>query len=155
MIRILHVKEAHIAAVLAIENACFSPPWSEGALLGEVGRPDGLFTIAVEEGHDAVSSDIVGFCIVRCIAGEAEFYQLAVRGDTRRKGVADCLMRTALAYCRENRIESIYLEVRRSNEAAIRLYKKHGFKNEGRRKNYYSSPVEDAIMMSLTLDTKV
>ncbi|NLA86564.1 MAG: ribosomal protein S18-alanine N-acetyltransferase, partial [Clostridiales bacterium] len=79
----------------------------------------------------------------------AELYQIAVREDMRRRGVADSLMAAALAYCRENHIDSLYLEVRKSNEAAIRLYQKHGFKNAGRRKNYYSNPVEDAVVMSL------
>jgi ribosomal-protein-alanine N-acetyltransferase len=60
-------------------------------------------------------------------------------------------MTDAVRYCRSHGVASVYLEVRRSNDAAIRLYRKHGFKSEGRRKNYYSSPVEDAVIMSLML----
>lgn len=150
MIEIVIAQEAHIPAVLSIENASISPPWSEGALLNEVGRDDGLFTLAVENGA------VLGFLILRRVADEAELYQIAIHEDARRRGVADILMNTAKEYCRKNNILSIYLEVRKSNEPAIRLYKKHGFKNEGRRKNYYSSPVEDAIVMAgfLAADTK-
>ena len=171
MIRIIHAKEDHLPAVLRIENASIKPPWTEGALLGEVGRDDGLFALAIADGvfiEDGVSiadgptaddGGVLGFCIVRCAADEAELYQIAVCEGYRRHGVADSLMNAAKQFCRQNRIGSVYLEVRRSNEAAIRLYRKHGFKNQGRRKNYYSSPVEDAVLMSLALaldqDTKL
>jgi ribosomal-protein-alanine acetyltransferase len=96
-------------------------------------------------------NDVLGFCIVRCLSGEAELYQIAVREDMRRRGIADRLMDAAEKYCRAHKVSSIYLEVRKSNAPAIRLYKKRGFKNEGRRKNYYSSPVEDAVVMSRAL----
>lgn len=147
MIDVIHAVETDIPAVLEIENEAISPPWSEGALLNEVGRTDGLFVLAVEDGA------VLGFCIVRRAADEAELYQIAVREDCRHRGIADSLMKAALGYCRENAVMSLYLEVRRSNEPAIRLYKKNGFKNEGRRKNYYSSPVEDAVIMTLSLTT--
>jgi ribosomal-protein-alanine N-acetyltransferase len=160
MIKIIHAEEAHIPAVMKIEEACISPPWSEGALTNEIGRDDGLFALAIcngvdiENGRDADNgaagreAAVLGFCIVRRMADEAELYQIAVRPDMRRHGIADRLMAAAESYCRAHHVRSIYLEVRRSNEPAIRLYKKHGFKNEGRRKNYYSSPVEDAVIMS-------
>lgn len=152
MIRIAEAEEKHLPQVLEIERNAISPPWSEGALLGELGRDDGLFAIAMNEADDTVANDtVVGFCIVRRAADEAELYQIAVRADFTRRGIGDALMETALSYCRKNAVLSVYLEVRRSNDGAIRLYKKHGFKNEGRRKNYYSSPVEDAVIMILTL----
>jgi ribosomal-protein-alanine N-acetyltransferase len=157
MITIIQAEEAHIPAVLEIECEAISPPWSEGALLNEIGRDDGLFALAIENGvavensHAIENGSVFGFCIVRCAADEAELYQIAVREEMRRCGIADLLMYEAKEYCQRNDIKSIYLEVRKSNDPAIRLYKKHGFKNEGRRKNYYSSPVEDAVMMSLAL----
>lgn len=153
MIRIIDAEEEHLPALLKIENACITPPWPEGALLNEIGRADGLFVLAVEDGLEPRDDGVLGFCIVRSAADEAELYQIAVREDMRRRGVADSLMRWVIRFCQENLIGSIYLEVRRSNEPAIRLYKKHGFKNAGRRKNYYSSPVEDAVVMSLALDS--
>ena len=159
MNRIIEARETHLPELLKLENACITPSWSEGALLNEIGREDGLFALALEndetagDGCSADNGGVLGFCILRRTADEAELYQIAVREDVRRRGVADSLMRRIMRYCHENTIGSIYLEVRKSNEAAIRLYKKHGFKNAGRRKNYYSSPVEDAVMMSLALDS--
>ena len=143
---------------LAVEREAISPPWSEGALLGEIGREDGLFILAVEGGCAAEDNEcgadcgaVVGFCILRRAADEAELYQLAVRDDCRRRGIGAALLETVLQSCRQHGAVSVYLEVRRSNGPAIHLYKKHGFKNEGRRKNYYSSPVEDAVIMTLDL----
>jgi ribosomal-protein-alanine N-acetyltransferase len=146
MIRIIDAMEAHLPQVLAIELDAISPPWSEGALTNELGREDGLFFVASED-----DGGIVGFCILRRAADEAELYQLATRDDRRRRGIGEALLDKALGDCRARGVASVYLEVRRSNDAAIRLYKKHGFKNEGRRKNYYSSPVEDAVIMTLDL----
>jgi len=154
MIRIINAREEHLPQVLAIEHASIFPPWSEGALLNEIGREDGLFAVAVEkaDGFDAQDGAVAGFCIVRRVADEAELYQIAVREDSRRRGIGDALMDEAVRYCRSQGAKSVYLEVRRSNETAIRLYKKHGFKSEGRRKNYYSSPVEDAVVMMRTIE---
>lgn len=152
MIRIIEARESHLPELVKIENACIAPPWSEAEILNEIGRSDGLFALALENGSDTAEGGVLGFCILRRAADEAEIYQIAVCEDARRRGVADSLMHRAVRYCRENKIGSVYLEVRKSNEAAIRLYRKHGFKNGGRRKNYYSSPVEDAVVMSLALD---
>lgn len=149
MIRIVEAAEEDMPKVLDIECASISPPWSEGALLGELGREDGLFVLAEED------NDIAGFCIVRYLADEAELYQIAVRPDRRRNGVGDHLMTAALDDCRKHGVLTVYLEVRRSNDAAIKLYKKYGFKTEGRRKNYYSSPVEDAVIMMLALSANL
>lgn len=145
MIELIEADEAFMPAVLEIEEAAFFPPWSEGALLNELGREDGFFGLAVDNGT------VIGFCILRSAADEAELYQIAVHDQYRRSGTADRLLEAAERWCREKGIRSVYLEVRKSNSAAIALYKKHHFKNQGRRKNYYSSPVEDAVIMALDL----
>lgn len=144
MIRIVEAEEKHISAVLEIEQEAFSPAWMEGALLNQLGREDTLFTLAVRE------EEVLGFCVLQMIADEAEIYQIAVSAQSRRRGVADMLLEAAVAHAKKSGVIAIYLEVRKSNAPAISLYKKHGFKIEGRRKNYYSSPVEDAVVMSIT-----
>ncbi|MEL4106520.1 ribosomal protein S18-alanine N-acetyltransferase [Oscillospiraceae bacterium WX1] len=142
MITIVEAQERDIPAVMEIERASITPPWSEGTLLGEVGRVDTVFKLAVEDGQ------VSGFFIVRFAADEAELYQIAVRESRRKKGIGDALMTDALAACRARAAAALYLEVRKSNAPALMLYKKHGFVHAGRRKNYYSSPVEDAIVLS-------
>ena len=158
MIRLITAEESYLTQVLEIEWEAISPSWSEGALLGEIGRDDGHFLLAVEDGEDLDDGPdggrVAGFSIVRRMADEAELYQIAVHEDFRRRGIADLLLGAGLRDCRDKGALSVYLEVRRSNNAAIHLYRKHGFKTEGRRKNYYSSPVEDAVLMTLDLQAE-
>ena len=97
---------------------------------------------------------IVGFVILRRIADEGELFQVAVDPAARRRGIADLLMCAALEYALDSRLKSVFLEVRKRNEAAISLYKKHGFLPVRQRKNYYSAPVEDAVVMVKMFDNK-
>jgi len=89
----------------------------------------------------------LGFVILRRAGDEGELFQIAVDNAARRQGAADILMGAALDYASEKSLSSVFLEVRKSNEAAIGLYKKHGFEPVRRRKDYYSDPVEDAVIM--------
>jgi [ribosomal protein S18]-alanine N-acetyltransferase len=94
---------------------------------------------------------IFGFLAVRTIvaAHEMELLNLAVGPNWRRRGCASALINTALADCRKNGFQAVFLEVRESNQRAIAFYKKHGFAQSGRRPNYYRNPVEAALTMSL------
>ena len=91
--------------------------------------------------------NVLGFVILRRIADESELYQIAVDKAHRRRGLAAGLMSAALAWAGSCGINAVHLEVRESNDAAISLYKKHGFIQTARRKGYYSDPTENAIMM--------
>ena len=71
--------------------------------------------------------------------------------QARRQGVADALLSTLTGFGRD-RLAALMLEVRASNAPAIALYEKHGFAAVGRRKNYYSAPREDAILMTLEFE---
>ena len=76
---------------------------------------------------------------------------IAVRPDCRRQGVAGKLLQVFLDFARGNRLAFLTLEVRASNDAAIALYESRGFREAGRRKNYYEHPREDAVLMTLNL----
>jgi ribosomal-protein-alanine N-acetyltransferase len=145
MIEIVTAQERHIDDIMALERECIVPPWSEGSLLGEMERPDAFFALAVDDGR------ILGFCLLHRCADEAELYQIAVTAGDRRRGVAGMLLDAGLSWCRENSLVAVWLEVRKSNEAALSLYQKYGFTVEGRRKKYYVNPVEDAVLMALRL----
>ncbi len=151
MIRIREARKADIPSVLELERAAFSPPWSERALLDQIGREDGFFAVAVREDEAAGGGTVLGFVITRRAADETELYQIAVREVCRRQGIAGLLMEAMLEDSRRHDAASVYLEVRAGNSAAIGLYEKFGFTVAGRRKNYYSNPVEDALVMSLLL----
>ena len=126
MIEIRQAREADIHAVLEIERAVFSTPWTEGQLLSEQGE-DKFFALAVQDG------ELLGYCILRSFDEEAELYKIAVAETSRRRGVADKLLTAVLTYAEENGITKIYLEVRAGNVPAINLYRKYGFVAAGRR----------------------
>ena len=132
-----------------------SPPWTHGALLAEIYREDSFFAVARcgsrfdEPGLPAL--DLQGFVIVRRTGDDGELLQIAVDKRVWRQGVADMLMLEAIGFAKNSSLNSVFLEVRKSNEAAVSLYKKHGYKPVRTRKDYYSSPVEDAVVMVLLI----
>lgn len=147
MITIISAEEAYLPEVLALEQAAFAPAWTEGSLLKEIWREETYFALAVDD--DAV----LGFCILRRMSDEGELYQIAVQREWQRQGIAAQLLSAALNDCALHGVAAIYLEVRRSNVSAISLYRKSGFVRQGLRKNYYSSPVEDAVVLVCRLDS--
>ena len=146
MISIRKATEGDLPWILELEQEAFSPPWTHGTLLSEVYKEDSYFAIAVE------NEKKLGFIIMRSMVDCGELLQIAVGTSVRRRGVADFLMSVMLDNARESTIPSIFLEVRKSNAAAINLYKKHGYTLIRRRKNYYTNPIEDALVMSVRLD---
>jgi len=144
MVSITPATENDIQRILEIEQEAISPPWTHGALLSELYKEDSYFVVAVEE---RLSPAVVGFAILRCVGDDGELLQIAVEKAQRRGGVGDLLMMAALEYARENVLGSIFLEVRKGNTAAVALYKKHGFSSVRIRKDYYSDPVGDAVVM--------
>jgi ribosomal-protein-alanine N-acetyltransferase len=91
---------------------------------------------------------IVGFCSYWRILDEFHINNLAVLPDYRRQGIASALLARVLAEGAVVGIRRATLEVRRSNDSARRLYERFGFATIGVRRAYYTSPVEDAIVLS-------
>ena len=118
--------------------------------------PEASYHLAPETGFRGWAAlqdgGFVGFLIARCAAGEAEVLNLAVGPSFRRRGIATALLGAALADFREHSVRRVFLEVRASNEPAIRFYEVSGFTATGRRPTYYSNPPDDAIRMSLDLE---
>ena len=114
--------------------------WSEGSLM-ELGS-SGTAWVAEHEGI------VIGFLIGRAAADEFEILNVAIARSHRRRGIATQLVEAALEWSRRPGTQRAYLEVRASNEAAIALYKRHGFSPCGRRSRYYQDPVEDAVILS-------
>lgn len=146
-IRVRKAQTSDIEAVGLIERQQFSVPWPEEYFSAELTNPLSSFWVAVEAAADRV----IGFIVFWMIDGTIELHQVAVSADDKRRGVASELLRFLLRTARERGIDSIYLEVRQSNAAAIGLYEKFGFRKVGQRKGYYQHPVEDACLFSLSL----
>lgn len=133
----------YIPQVAALERACFSHPWSEELLREELANPSAVILTAVGE-----DGTLLGYAGLQTVLDEGYINNVAVDGRFRRRGVADALIDT-LAGFGQGRLDFLTLEVRASNAPAIALYAKHGFRQVGRRKNYYDDPKEDAILMTL------
>lgn len=91
--------------------------------------------------------ELKGFIFGRSAADEAEILKLLVAVPFRRQGIAVDLLSYSLDYLRQKDIKCCYLELRSANKAALHLYEKNGFKISGKRKEYYSSPRDDALIM--------
>ena len=157
-ISVLSAGETDIARIYEIEREAISPPWSREALLSEINREDSFFSVArgelvtcnpeaAAQGESARDLAVQGFVILRRMGDEGELLQIAVCKTARRCGIADILLDAALSHAEKCELKSVFLEVRKSNEAAISLYKKHGFKTVRLRKDYYNNPLEDAVVM--------
>lgn len=141
MTEIIEVREKDLPRIIEIENANFSPPWSEGSLLAETEIPDARFAAVRQDG------EICGYCITHISGGEAELYKIAVDSRYRKKGLASLLMDDMLRFNEARNSERVFLEVRVGNAPAIALYEKFGFISAGIRKRYYVNPIEDAKIM--------
>lgn len=136
----------HIPQIAALERACFSRPWSEDMLREELWNESAVVIVA--EGEDGT---VLGYAGLQTVLDEGYIDNVAVDERFRRQGVADELIAAFVRFGRA-KLAFLTLEVRASNAAAIALYAKHGFRQVGRRKNYYEAPQEDAILMTLEFD---
>lgn len=135
---IVPMEEAHLTALAELETQCFSAPWSEEALREELENPCAHFLTALCDG------DVAGYLGCHHIGGEGFVTNIAVFPAFRRRGIARSLVEAALS----EPIDSLSLEVRVSNAAAIALYESLGFVNVGRRPHFYTHPTEDAFIYS-------
>lgn len=141
------MEEKDLAAAAELERLSFSAPWSEAILKESLeSRLDFLWVLEPAEGG---IGKLAGYCNLRIIAGEGELMRIAVHPELRGRGLSRKLMDRLSETVREKGAEALTLEVRKSNQAAIELYKSYGFKEEAVRRNYYENPVEDALIMWL------
>ncbi len=138
---------AHLEGAAALEKLCFSSPWSASSL--ELLTNDGIgvgYLLTAPAAPNAEPS-VVAYGGMLITVDEGQITNIAVHPDHRRCGYGAAIVRTLLRHAKDARLESVSLEVRVSNTAAIELYKKAGFTEAGRRKGFYAKPVEDALVM--------
>lgn len=141
------VKE-DLQAIIEIENKSFSDPWTDAMFVSHFSSNSGITLVAVSGGN--VCGYINAYVIdgnVADLDGECEIANVAVDPTYRRKYVADRLIESLFSLARDRFCSKFFLEVRETNIPAQKLYEKNGFMVYGRRKNYYNSPREDAILM--------
>jgi ribosomal-protein-alanine N-acetyltransferase len=134
-----------IPEVLSLERMSFTTPWSETAFLKEIYSPYSITKVAVLEG------EIAGYVCASHLLDEGHILNLAVHPDLRRRSVATVLVRKVIDELRMKECKALFLEVRVSNHGAIQFYERFGFRSVNYRKDYYTLPKEDAVLMELGL----
>jgi len=124
-----------------LEELIFSDPWDRKDIFSYICSDTGMCYTAKKDGK------IVAYIIGRIIAPEGEIYRIATHPEYRRRGIAYRLLDYAVKTERGRGLECLFLEVRSKNIAARNLYHSYGFRQMGERKNYYSNPTDDAIIM--------
>jgi [ribosomal protein S18]-alanine N-acetyltransferase len=139
--------EDDLEDVLRLERVCFADPWSRQAFRQELrsARQGGYSRVVREAG------ELHGYSIAWFVADEGHLANLAVAPEHRRRGLARHLLEDFIEEARGRASRILWLEVRVSNLAAIRLYERYRFRSVGVRKGYYSMEREDALVMCLDL----
>jgi ribosomal-protein-alanine N-acetyltransferase len=151
-VAIEQMTEHDLLAVVEIEEESGLSPWGWDAYHKELQSPEEVIMLVARS--DSAGGAVVGFIVSRLIGPELHVYNVAVRPGLRRRGVAARLLRAALEWGQLKGADLAFLEVREGNSAAQNLYRGCGFAVAGLRRQYYAAPVEDALLMSVSLRSK-
>lgn len=130
--------------VMEIENDLISPPWTREGFFTFLLKDENMFFVVEEKGQ------ILGYCSMQTVLDEGDILNVAVTRDRQKEGIGYFLVDSMLMLVAARGIHIVHLEVRESNGSARRLYQRLGFKEDGFRKNYYTEPVENAVLMTKT-----
>lgn len=141
-VTIRSAKVPDLAAIGQLEMRSFSNPWDPDTFRVLLRRPRAKVLVAEdpEEG-------VVGFAVLWWVLDQAELANLAVQPEMRGRGIGSALLDQAISHAGSVGAESLFLEVRASNESAQGLYKSRGFLQISLRKGYYQNPREDARIL--------
>jgi ribosomal-protein-alanine N-acetyltransferase len=127
--------------VAAIEAQSFSNPWQPDTFRSLISQNRAYIPVA-----EAEDGSIVGYAVFWWAADQGELANLAVQESYQGQGIGSALLNLVLERAREERLVKLFLEVRRSNERAMELYRSRGFTQVGVREGYYRRPLEDALI---------
>ncbi len=145
MVKIVRLEEKHIDEIVAIEESSFSIPWSKTSFLSELQKKDAYYFVAT------LDEKVVGYGGFWYIVNEGHITNIAVHEEYRGQKIGSKIVDAMIAQKEELWMIGLTLEVRVSNEKAIKFYEGKGFVEEGRRKNYYENS-EDALIMWLNFE---
>jgi ribosomal-protein-alanine N-acetyltransferase len=162
-LRVRTATPADIPAMMELERQCETAAhWTEGqyqrVFQSTESDPSQRLALLIDENHDArseprpkVEFPLIAFLVANHVGREWEVENVIVKSTFRRKGAGTALLNELLTRARSTNSESVFLEVRESNQAARALYLKWGFEPAGRRRGYYRNPPEDAILYRRSL----
>ncbi len=146
------MKVSDISEIKKIETESGLSDWNSADYVKEINSKFSFTKTTVLE------NKIVGFIIARLIIINldrqidfSEIYNIAVSKEYRKNGIGNFLIENFIKHCKKNKIQEIFLEVRKSNIIARKFYKQKDFEEIAERKNYYTTPLEDAVIMKLIL----
>jgi ribosomal-protein-alanine N-acetyltransferase len=144
---------ADLDALVVLERMCFSHPWTPRNFTSAMADPPRSRVVVLRVPHpaDDPGRGIAAYCVYELAADELHVHNLAVHPGVRRGGLGRLLMDVVLQAGARQGARAALLEVRGSNEAARRLYESLGFRELATRRNYYSHPTEDALVMEKRL----
>ncbi|HKV42848.1 MAG TPA: ribosomal protein S18-alanine N-acetyltransferase [Blastocatellia bacterium] len=146
------MREQDLLEVVRIEETSGLNRWGYEAYRRELLKnPNAIMLVARDQRTISPERSVVGFFAAWIVEDELHINNIASRKDSRRIGIGHSLMESALEEARNRGVRFVLLEVRASNQAAQSLYTGLGFRFVGRRRDYYRSPTEDALMMRLDL----
>ncbi len=146
MIELRPMSEADLPAVMAIENAIYTFPWTQGNFRDSLAAGYSCW-IYVRDG------ELIGYAVLLRVSDEAHLLNLSIAAGCQRQGYGSLLLQRVCELARGQGTRLLFLEVRPSNNAALRLYERHGFGRIGLRREYYPAQAgrEDALIFSLPL----
>jgi [ribosomal protein S18]-alanine N-acetyltransferase len=145
--------EHDLLEVVAIEETSGLSAWGWNAYYAELqAHQNSIMFVARTAETNFRDPVVAGFIVARHIAEEIHVNNFAVRPEFRRRGIGQRLLDSVLLWARDKKAAQAVLEVRAGNQAAQKLYERCGFAVVGRRKRYYKSPAEDALLMALSLE---
>lgn len=133
----------------ALERACFAEPWTTSTLAAALGEEKYVILLVRDE-KSTLAVDAFGYVIGWNIGDEAELARVGVHPSLRSQGFGEKITEALLEAFKERKVKTVFLEVRSSNDTALKLYKKCGFAEVGQRPKYYADG-ETAIIMRAAL----
>ena len=137
--------EEDLQKIAEMEREIFPDAWSEASLADTQKQKSTVMITAKKD------QELIGYLIASLVPEEGEILRIAVKKEFRRQGVAGHMILELENVCEETDVHKLMLEVRESNQDAISFYKEKGFTEDGLRKDYYTDPAEDAVLMSREL----
>jgi ribosomal-protein-alanine N-acetyltransferase len=148
-VRLRPMRVSDLDQILSIEQQSFASPWKREHFLHELEQNRWALNLVADRGRE-----LIGYACLWLIDDELKINNIAVHPATRRCGYGRWFLLSILDLAIERGCRTATLEVRPSNIAALKLYRKHGFEETGRRRNYYAAEGEDAILMSARLSRR-